>query len=74
MWITKRELNRRIEMALAEQDRERYRQERFCELERRMERQNEELFKRLCELERRIVETDSTHGDEGKCVCMRVNT
>ena len=74
MWITKKELNRRIEMALAEQDRERYRNERICELERRIERRDEEIWKRLCELEQRIGKTGSTHGDEEKCVCTRVNT
>lgn len=75
MFITKRELNRRIETALAEQDRERWRNERINELERRMDRNNEELFKRICELER-IIKTDAVRGvvdanlvDHIKCKC-----
>lgn len=70
MWITKKELNRRIEAAIAEVDRERYRNERINELERHMDKATDALWARLCELER-FVKANGLHGvaDDGVCQC-----
>lgn len=69
MWITKREINRRIEAALAEQDRERYRNERINELERRIERRDEEIWKRLFEIERALENDAAKAVADGVGLC-----